>query len=168
MCTKIKVARELLCISTRVLQVSTPDTTASVVSFENRVGRIKCSSQSSVGSKHLNGWLYCNWRKGQSPNLCLLSLSICWKCMYTYKRADCENSKHFLLHFTISTSHVREREREWGMEGRGGSMNRRDSLPFLCCWVFPFYLWHLNKASAPKSWSVINALIKINVVIETN
>ena len=62
MCTKIKVARELLYTSTPVLQVSTPDSIASVVSFENRVGRVKCSTQSSVGSKHLNGWLYCKER----------------------------------------------------------------------------------------------------------
>ena len=60
-CTKIKVAREL-CISTRVLRVSTPDSIASAVSFENRIGRVKCSAQSSVGSKHLNGWLYCKER----------------------------------------------------------------------------------------------------------
>ena len=60
-CTKIKVAREL-CISTRVLRVSTPDSIASAVSFENRIGRVKCSAQSSVGSKYLNGWLYCKER----------------------------------------------------------------------------------------------------------
>ena len=52
--------------------------------------------------------------------------------MHMYERADCENPKHILLHFTNCTSHVREREIVGdGGEGRGGSMNGRGSLPFL-------------------------------------
>ena len=71
--------------------------------------------------------------------------------MHTYERADCENSKHILLHFTICTSHVREGEIVGGGgEGRGRSMNGRGSLPFLC----------LNKAIVPKSRSIINTLTK--------
>ena len=47
--------------------------------------------------------------------------------MHMYERADCENPKHILLHFTICTSHVREREIVGdGGEGRGGSMNGRE------------------------------------------
>ena len=38
--------------------------------------------------------------------------------MHRYERADWENSKHILLHFTICTSHVREGEIVGGWRGR--------------------------------------------------
>ena len=53
--------------------------------------------------------------------------------MHMYERADCENPKHILLHFTICTSHVRERDSgRWrGGEGREYEWEREFTLSLM-------------------------------------
>ena len=52
--------------------------------------------------------------------------------MHMYERADCENPKHILLHFTICTSHVSEREIVGdGGEGREYEWEREFTLSLM-------------------------------------
>ena len=53
--------------------------------------------------------------------------------MHMYERADCENPKHILFHFTICTSHVHERDSgRWrGGEGRAYEWERKFTLSLI-------------------------------------